>query len=83
MTLLNKSYVKWIENQSYNPIEKTQIIFVLLAIPSFLISILKMFGRNAKPDDVRWYVRPKMQVAYKTAGPLLLGLAVALTLGVI
>jgi len=83
MTLLNKSYGKWIENQSYNPIEKTQIIFVLLAIPSFLISILKMFGRNAKPDDVRWYVRPKMQVAYKTAGPLLLGLAVALTLGVI
>jgi hypothetical protein len=83
MSLINRGYSNWIESQNYNPVDKTRLLFVLLAIPGFLIGLLKMFGRKAKPGDERWYVRPKMQVAYKTAGPLVLALAIAMTLGVI
>jgi hypothetical protein len=83
MLLINRGYSHWIESQNYGPVDKTRIIFVLLAIPGFLISFLRLFGRSAKTGDDRWYMRPKMSVAYKTAGPLVLGLAIAMTLGVI
>jgi len=68
---------------SLDPASMTRTIFILLAIPSFVISIVKLFARNAKPGDQRWYVRPKMKVAYRTAGPLFLILGIAMTVGVI
>jgi len=83
MSLINRGYSHWIESQNYNPVDKTRLLFILLAIPGFIISLLKLFGRKAKPGDDRWYMRSKMSVAYKTAGPLVLALAIAMTLGVI
>ena len=81
--LLNRSYQNWIDSMSLDPASMTRTIFILLAIPSFVISIVKLFARNAKPGDQRWYVRPKMKVAYRTAGPLFLILGIAMTVGVI
>jgi hypothetical protein len=81
--LLNRGYQNWIETLSLDPASKTRMLFILLALPSFLLSISKMFARKAKPGDQRWYQRPKMKIAYRTAGPLILCLGIGMTLGVI
>jgi len=81
--LLNRGYQSWIETMSLDPASKTRMLFILLALPSFFLSMTRLFARKAKPGDQRWYVRPKMKVAYRTAGPLVLCLGIGLTLGVI
>ena len=81
--LLNRGYQSWIDSMTLDPASKTRTLFILLALPSFILSITKMFARNPKPGDKRWYLRPNMKVAYRTAGPLALGLGIAMTLGVI
>ena len=81
--LLNRGYQSWIDSMSLDPASKTRTLFILLSLPSFAISITKMFARNAKPGDKRWYLRSNMKIAYRTAGPLMLALGIAMTLGVI
>jgi hypothetical protein len=81
--LLNRGYQSWIDGMTLDPASKTRTLFILLALPSFILTIVKMFARNPKPGDQRWYLRPKMKVVYRTAGPLMLGLGIAMTLGVI
>ncbi len=81
--LLNRGYQSWIDSMSLDPASKTRTLFILLSLPSFAISITKMFARSAKPGDKRWYLRSNMKIAYRTAGPLMLALGIAMTLGVI
>jgi hypothetical protein len=81
--LLNRGYQSWIETMSLDPASKTRMLFILLALPGFFLSMTRLFARKAKPGDQRWYVRPNMKVAYRTAGPLVLCLGIGMTLGVI
>ena len=81
--LINRGYQSWIETMSLDPASKTRMLFIILALPSFFLSMTRLFARKAKPGDQRWYVRPKMKVAYRTAGPLVLCLGIGMTLGVI
>ena len=83
ISLLNRIYQSSISGWHLDPAEKTRTLFILFAIPAFLISILKMFGRAPKSGDVRWYMRERNKVLYRTAGPLVLILATLITLGVI
>ena len=81
--LLNRGYQNWIETMTLDPASKTRMLFILLALPSFFLSISKLFARKARPGDQRWYLRPNMKIAYRTAGPLVLALGIGMTLGVI
>jgi hypothetical protein len=62
---------------------KTQTIFIVNAIPGFLISLLKLFGRSAAEGDQRWYRRDSKKVFYRLAGPIFLIGALLATVGVI
>ena len=48
-----------------------QISFVLLPLPSTILSVVKLFGRAPLPGDVRWYLRPKMAWFYRIAGAIM------------
>jgi hypothetical protein len=48
-----------------------QLSFVLLPLPSMLISVVKLFGRAPLPGDVRWYLRPQMKWFYRIAGAMM------------
>ena len=45
-----------------------QVGFVLLPIPSAILGVLGMFGREAAPDDVRWYQRESLTWLYRIGG---------------
>jgi hypothetical protein len=63
--------------------DRARTIFVILSIPSFLISFLKFFGRNPRAGDVKWYCRRKLRFIYYLFGPAMIALALGLQLGVI
>ena len=45
-----------------------KVAFVLLPIPSTILGVIGMFGREAEPDDVRWYERESMTWLYRIGG---------------
>jgi len=44
---------------------------------------MRLFGRSPKPGDLRWYRRENMKWLYRTGGPVMLALAMLITIGVI
>jgi len=83
MTLLGRWYSSWIHHSHLSAASSTRTVFVLMAVPGFVIGLLKMFGRKPKAGDVRWYVRPSMKLFYRLSGPALFIIALGLTTGVI
>ena len=45
-----------------------KVAFVLLPIPSVILSVLGMFGREPAQGDVRWYQREKLTWLYRIGG---------------
>ena len=83
MVLIGVIATSWAESLPLMASDRAQTIFVIVAIPSFLISILKFFGRNPNPGDVKWYCRSKLRPVYYLFGPVMVALALGLQLGVI
>ena len=83
MTLLGKFYSHYVNSLSLDPATASRTIFVLSPIPGFIIGLLKFFGREAKPGDVRWYMRSNMKTLYRVGGVILLALYSALTVGLV
>jgi len=83
MTLIGRGYSQLIENFELTPANATRTIFVLMALPGFIIGLLKLFGRQPKSGDVRWYVRPELRLGYRIFGPVLFIIATGLVTGVI
>ena len=83
MTLIGRGYSRLIENFELTPANATRTIFVLMALPGFFIGLLKLFGRQPKSGDVRWYVRPELRLGYRIFGPVLFIIATGLVTGVI
>jgi hypothetical protein len=83
MTLIGRGYSQFIENFELTPANTTRTIFVLMALPGFIIGLLKLFGRQPKSGDVRWYVRPELRLGYRIFGPVLFIIATGLVTGVI
>jgi len=83
MTLIGRWYSTWIHHSHLSAASSTQTLFVLMAVPGFVIGILKMFGRKPRAGDERWYVRPKMKFLYRVMGPVLFIIALGMTTGVI
>jgi hypothetical protein len=83
MTFLGKFYSEYLSSLNLDPASASRTIFVLAPIPGFIIGLLKLFGREPKVGDVRWYMRNNMTLIYRTGGVLLLTLYAGLTLGIV
>jgi hypothetical protein len=83
MVFIGVLTTSWAEGLPLMAEDRSRTIFAIVAIPSFIFSILKFFGRNPRPGDVKWYCRRKMRPVYFLFGPAMVALALGLQLGVI
>ena len=82
MTLLGRLYSEYIHSLNLEQASASRTIFVLAPIPGFIIGMLKLFGREPKAGDVRWYMRKKMTLLYRAGGVIFLSLYAGLTFGI-
>lgn len=83
MTLFGRFYSSLVDNWQIPVEDKSKNIFLIMAIPGFILMLLKLFGRKPNKGDVRWYMRSKYNYFYKLLGPIFLLIALGMTLGVI
>jgi len=83
MSLLGFAFTHWVNSLPLVSADKTKTILILTTIPGLVMGLLKLFGRGPKSGDVRWYRRPSFKYFYRLTGPLMLTLAVLITIGVI
>lgn len=81
MTLIGKVYTPLIDSLELNSATASRTIFVLAALPGFIISILKLFGREPRVGDTRWYMRESNRTFYRVGGVIMFVLYLALTFG--
>jgi hypothetical protein len=56
-----------------------KVAFVFLPIPPAILAVLGMFGREAAPDDVRWYQRTSLTWLYRIGGIVIFVITLRLT----
>lgn len=83
MAFIGFLFTNWINSWPLEAADRSKTIFVLAGIPSFVLSLLKLFGRKPKQDDQKWYLRDKNRVLYIFGGLVMITLAVLITFGVI
>jgi hypothetical protein len=83
MNLLGLVAINWINSLPLFAPDKTQTIFVLAALPGFVIGLIGLFGRSPNLGDRRWYLRDKNRVLYRFLGPIFLAVAALITFGVL
>jgi hypothetical protein len=83
MSLISFAFNNWVNTLPLLAEDKTKTIVLISAIPGLVIGLLKLFGRSAKSGDTRWYRRASMKWLYRTSGPLMLAVALLITIGVI
>jgi len=83
MTIFGKYYGDWVATWNLPIQDKSKMIFLYMAIPGFILTILKAFGRSARAGDTRWYMRPALKPLYKIFSPIALAIAMSMTLGII
>jgi hypothetical protein len=62
--------------------EYAQTMFVILAVPGFILALLGVFGREPVEGDTRWYQRPSMASLYRIGGVVVLAVTTYLALTV-
>jgi hypothetical protein len=80
---IGELYSNYLNSLKLNPANASQTLFILAAIPAFIISMLKLFGRSPAAGDVRWYLRPQLTAVYRFGGVTLLATYVAITFGLV
>jgi hypothetical protein len=83
MAFIGVATTSWAESLPLIAEDRAKTIFLIIAVPSLILTVLKMFGRNPRPEDVKWYCRSKMRFFYYLFGPAMVALALGLQLGVI
>jgi hypothetical protein len=83
MSFVGFMFSNWVNTLPLLAEDKTKTIVIITSIPGLVIGLLKLFGRSAKPGDSRWYRRDKMKWLYRTGGPVMLAVALLITIGVI
>jgi hypothetical protein len=73
----------WVNSLPLVAEDKSRTIFILVGIPGFILSILKILGRSPKEGDVRWYRRDKYIGLYRVGGVAMYALALSLVSGVL
>jgi len=83
MAFVGFVFANWVESWPLIVEDRTKTIFILCGIPSFVLSLLKLFGRTPKQGDVIWYKRENFSVMYYLLSPLAVGALFLITFGVI
>lgn len=83
MTLIGRAFSSYLDSLELDPATASRTIFILASLPGLTLGLLKMFGRQAKPGDARWYRRTSMTATYRIGGVALLACHAALTLGIL
>jgi hypothetical protein len=83
MAFVGFMFSNWVNTLPLLAEDKTKTIVIITSIPGLVIGLLKLFGRSAKPGDSRWYRRDNMKWLYRTGGPVMLAVALLITIGVI
>ena len=83
MSFIGFTFSNWVNTLPLLAEDKTKTIVIITSIPGLVIGLLKLFGRSAKPGDSRWYRRDNMKWLYRTGGPVMLAVALLITIGVI
>jgi hypothetical protein len=83
MSFVGFMFSNWVNTLPLLAEEKTKTIVIITSIPGLVIGLLKLFGRSAKPGDSRWYRRENLKWLYRTGGPVMLAVALLITIGVI
>jgi hypothetical protein len=52
--------------------EYAQTMFVILAVPGFILALMGVYGREPAEGDTRWYQRPSMTSMYRIGGVVVL-----------
>ena len=81
MTLFGRAYSEYINTLNLDPASASKTIFVLAALPGFILGLLKLIGRAPKPGDTRWYMRKAMTAVYRVGGVFMLFAYAGLTVG--
>jgi hypothetical protein len=83
MSFVGFMFSNWVNTLPLLAEDKTKTIVIITSIPGLVVGLLKLFGRSAKPGDSRWYRRENMKWLYRTGGPVMLAVALLITIGVI
>ena len=83
MSFIGFLFSNWVNTLPLLAEDKTKTIVIITSIPGLTIGLLKLFGRSPKSGDSRWYRRENMKWIYRTGGPVMLALAMLITIGVI
>ena len=81
--ILGFTVSNWVNSLPLIAEDKSRTIFVLVAIPGFILSLLKILGRAPKEGDIRWYRRPKYKGLYRIGGVVMFTSAVSLVSGAV
>jgi hypothetical protein len=81
MTIFGRAYYEYLNGLALNPATASRTIFILAALPGFILGILRLFGREPKPGEVRWYMRPQLTALYRVGGVAMFATYIALTVG--
>ena len=81
--ILGLTVSNWVNTLPLVTEDKSRTIFILVGIPGFILSLLKILGRSPKKGDVRWYRREKYIFLYRSAGIIMYALALSLVSGVL
>jgi hypothetical protein len=82
MAFIGVAVTSWANSLPLVASDRSQTIFLLVAVPGFVISIIKFFGRSPREGDVKWYCRPRWRIVYYAFGPVMTAAALGLQLGV-
>jgi hypothetical protein len=83
MSFVGFMFSNWVNTLPLLAEDKTKTIVIITSIPGLVIGLLKLFGRSPKSGDSRWYRRENMKWLYRTGGPVMLAVALLITIGVI
>jgi hypothetical protein len=83
MSFIGFLFSNWVNTLPLLAEDKTKTIVIITSIPGLTIGLLKLLGRSPKSGDLRWYRRENMKWMYRTGGPVMLALAMLITIGVI
>lgn len=82
MTIFGHAFASYLDSLELEPATASRTIFILASLPGLILGLFKLFGREPKPGDVRWYIRPSFKVLYRAGGVLLLATYAMIALGV-
>jgi hypothetical protein len=83
MIAVGHFYASFINSLDLEPASASRTVFLLAAIPGFIITLLKFFGRSPIEGDVRWYRRANMKNIYRLGGTALFVTYSAITFGLV